>query len=301
MTPTDQRSLQIFLVLAEELHFGRAAARLNMSQPPLSKHVQRMEKQLGTCLFERDQRNVRLTPAGAELVRQASALLAHSARAVRAVQQIERGEAGQIRIGFVAAAIFLKIDRLFHAVERQVPGIEILWQEMSTAEQVEAIMLDHIDLGIAQRPAVSPEMDSQIITRVPLVAALPQNHRLAAGKSVRLRQLADDSFIMLRRDPAPGFYDLIISTCFRAGFSPSISHSTKHLLSAVSLVAMGRGVSLVPQTMANARIPGVVFMRLSDKPSYAEYSVIWKKRNVLSILPRVLDALAATIKQERRP
>lgn len=295
MLPTDQRSLQLFLVLAEELHFGRAAARLNMSQPPLSKHIQRMEEQLGVRLFDRDQRNVRITPAGTALARHATQLLAQSALAVRAVQQIERGETGQIRIGFVAAAIFLNIDRLFQSIEQQVPGVDIIWQEMSTAEQIEAVALDRIDLGIAQRPQVSEEMGSQVIARVPLVVALPQTHPLAGEESIYLRQLANDSFIMLRREPAPGFHDLIIATCFKAGFSPSICHYSKHLLSAVSLVAMGRGASLVPQTLARATLPGVAFVRLKEEPAYAEYSVIWNRRNGLPILPRVLEVLAASV------
>jgi DNA-binding transcriptional LysR family regulator len=298
MISTDHRSLQLFLVLAEELHFGRAAARLNMSQPPLSKHIQRMEEELGVRLFERDQRNVRITSAGAAFVRQANQLLAQSARAVRAIQQIARGETGQIRIGFVAAAIFLKIDRLFQSIEQQVPGIEIMWQEMSTSEQVEAVALDRIDLGIAQRPQVSDMMGSQMVASVPLVAALPENHPLAQEAGVHLWQLAKDPFIMLPRTPAPGFHDLIIATCFKAGISPTICHYAKHLLSAVSLVAMGRGVSLVPQTLARATLPGVIFMPMKGEPSYAEYSVIWNTRNALPILPRVLEVLAATVKPE---
>jgi DNA-binding transcriptional LysR family regulator len=295
MMPTDHRSLQLFLVLAEELHFGRAAARLNMSQPPLSKHIQRMEVQLGVRLFDRDQRNVRLTSAGVAFVRQANQLLSQSAQAVRAVQQIERGETGQIRIGFVAAAIFLKIGRLFQSIEQQVPGIDILWQEMSTAEQVEAVEQDRIDLGIAQRPQVVDGMGSQMVASVPLVVALPEGHPLAGAESVALQQLKQDAFILLPRAPAPGFHDLILSTCFKAGFSPVVCHYAKHLLSAVSLVAMGRGVSLVPQTLARATLPGVIFMPLQGEPSYAEYSVIWNTRNALPILPRVLEVLAATV------
>lgn len=299
MTPTDPRSLKMFLVLTEELHFGRAAARLNMSQPPLSKHIQRMEEELGVRLFDRDQRNVRITPAGVEFARQANLLLAQASRAVRAVQQIERGEVGQIRIGFVAAAIFLKIDRLFQSIEQQVPGIDILWQEMSTSEQVEAVNLDRIDLGIAQRPQASDTMGSQVVATVPLVAALPETHALARETSIHLRQLEQDPFIMLPRAPAPGFHDLVIATCFNAGMTPMICHYARHLLSAISLVAMGRGVSLVPQTMARATLPGVVFMPLQGEPSYSEYSVIWNKSNALPILPRVLKVLASTVQSDQ--
>lgn len=295
MMSTDQRSLQQFLVLAEELHFGRAAARLHMSQPPLSKHIQRMEEQLGVRLFERDQRNVRLTSAGAAFVEQAKQLLAQSALAIRAIQQIERGETGQIRIGFVAAAIYLAIGRLFQAIEQQVPGIEIHWQEMSSAEQTDALAQDKIDLGIAHRPLVMDGMGAQMVAKVPLVVVVPETHPLARRKSVALRQLERNPFILLPRAPAPGYHDLLLSTCFNAGFSPAVCHYAKHLLSAISLVAMGRGVTLAPQTLSRATVPGVVFIPIQGEPSYATYSVIWNRHNALPILPRVLDVLAATV------
>jgi DNA-binding transcriptional LysR family regulator len=287
----DLRSLRQFLVLAEELHFGRAAERLCISQPPLSKHIQQMESRLGVKLFERNQRNVRLTPSGIVLVEEARRLLAQAELAVQTVQRAQNADVGRVRIGFVAAAIFMDIERMFAQVERKLPGIDSVWQEMSTSDQVDALLRDRIDLGFAQAPQGLRNMASKVVARVPLAIALPMAHPLAALRSVPLAVLVEEPFVMLPRESAPGYHDLVTATCMQVGFSPNIRHYANHLLSVISLVAMGRGVSLVPQMMNRATLPGVALKPIKGIKAQAEYSVIWNPDNPLRALPRVLAAL----------
>ncbi len=289
----DPKSLRLFLILAEELHFGRAAQRLCISQPPLTKHIQQLEKQLGVTLFDRNKRRVQLTPAGIELVHEARRLLAQTERAVRMVQRAERGESGRIRIGFVAAVLFMGVERRFRRLEVELPGVQSSWEEMGSFEQLEALQQDRIDVGLGQLTQGLGEMRAHVVERVPLAVALPSTHGLAGQPRVRLRQLAEDPFILIPRQSAPSFHDLTVSTCVQAGFSPNIRHYAKHLVSIVSMVGMGRGVSLVPETFARAALPGVVFKPIDGVKALAEYTIIWNPRSTLPVLPRVLELLGA--------
>jgi DNA-binding transcriptional LysR family regulator len=286
----DLKPLRLFLVLAEELHYGRAAQRLHMSQPPLTKHIQQLEARLGVQLFERNKRIVRITPAGRELVREARRLITASEQSLRAVQRAERGEIGRIRVGFVAAVLFMGIEGLIQRIEHDLPGLESAWEEMGSSEQLEALQQDRLDLGFGQISQVG-EMRSHVVARVPLVVALPTTHRLAATSHVVLSDLVNDAFIAIPRQSAPTFHDLSVSVCMAAGFSPNILHSAKHLVSIVSLVAMGRGVSLVPESFARAAVPGVCFKAIEGSDARAEYSVVWNPASTLPVLPRVLHVL----------
>ncbi|GGX21568.1 LysR family transcriptional regulator [Pigmentiphaga litoralis] len=288
----DLKSLKLFLVLAEELHYGRAAQRLHMSQPSLTKHIQQLEARLGVQVFERNKRSVRLTPAGRELVQEARRLITAAERSLRAVQRAERGEIGRIRIGFVAAVLFMGIERLVQRIEHDLPGVESAWEEMGSHEQLEALQQDRLDLGFGQMSQVG-EMRSHVVARVPLVVALPDTHRLADKPEIDLSALVDDAFIAIPRQSAPTFHDLSVSVCMAAGFSPNILHSAKHLVSIVSLVAMGRGVSLVPESFSRAAVPGVCFKPIHGCDARAEFSVVWNPRSTLPVLPRVLQVLGA--------
>ena len=286
----DLKTLNAFLVLAEELHYGCAAQRLFISQPPLTKQIQQLEARLGVMLFDRNKRSVRLTPAGNEMVQEARRLITAAERSLRAVQRAERGEIGRIRIGFVAAVLFMGIERVLQRIELDLPGVESAWEEMGSYEQIEALKQDRLDLGFGQVSQVG-ELRSHVVARVPLVAAIPETHRLAAAPTVQLASLVDDAFIAIPRQSAPSFHDLTVSVCMESGFSPRILHYAKHLVSIVSLVAMGRGVSLVPESFSRAAVPGVLFKPIEGVDARAEYSVVWNPDSTLPVLPRVLRVL----------
>jgi DNA-binding transcriptional LysR family regulator len=287
----DTRSLKHFLVLAEELHFGRAAARLCISQPPLTKHIQQFELELGVRLFDRNKRSVRLTPAGVTLVAEARRLLAQSERAVRMVQRAERGDGGRVRIGFVAAVLFMGIETALMHIEGAIDGLVTVWEEMGTSEQLAALEQDRIDLGFAQVSQSVGDLASHVVASVPLVVAIPGDHRLSAAPSIDLADLSDDAFIAIPRESAPRYHDLTVAACMNAGYSPTIAHTAKHLVSMVSLVAMGRGVALVPASFERAGLPGVLYKPIEHQVVRAEYSVVWNPRSELAVLPRVLALL----------
>ncbi|WP_158685885.1 LysR substrate-binding domain-containing protein [Achromobacter spanius] len=288
----DQKSMRMFLTLAEELHYGRAAARLFISQPPLTKAIQQLEERLGVTLFDRNKRSVRLTVAGTALVQEARRLLAQTELSIRAVQRAERGDAGRLRIGFVAAVLFMDIREVLLKLERDLPGLESVWEEMGSSEQLQALEQDRIDIGFAQVSQGVGDMQSIPVGRVGLVIALAEGHRLARRRRVRLEELAEDAFIAIPRHSGPSFHDLTISACMEAGFSPKIMHYAKHLVSVVSLVAMGLGVSLVPRSFARAGVPGVVFKDIDGMVVQAEYSAVWNPANTLPLLPHVLGVLS---------
>ncbi|MEN4920863.1 LysR substrate-binding domain-containing protein [Achromobacter spanius] len=287
----DQKSMRMFLALAEELHYGRAAARLFISQPPLTKAIQQLEERLGVTLFDRNKRSVRLTVAGTALVQEARRLLAQTELSIRAVQRAERGDAGRLRIGFVAAVLFMDIREVLQKLERDLPGLESVWEEMGSSEQLQALEQDRIDIGFAQVSQGVGDMMSFPVGRVDLVIALEEGHRLARRRRVRLEDLAEDAFVAIPRHSGPSFHDLTISACMDAGFSPRIMHYAKHLVSVVSLVAMGLGVSLVPRSFARAGVPGVVFKNIDGMVVQAEYSAVWNPANTLPLLPHVLGVL----------
>lgn len=291
--PLDLKLLRHFVVLAEELHFGRAAQRLNISQPPLSKQIQQLEERLGVPLFDRGRRGVRLTPAGETLAHEARRLLAQSEFAVRAVQSTVDGHIARVRIGFIPAALFMEVEHVFREISEQLPGVQTAWEEMSSTEQVQALLHDHIDLGFAHAPQGLGHMASRLVGRAALAVAIPERHPMAAVPSLKLADLAEDAFISLPHEIAPGFHDLAISICLAAGFSPRIRHYARRFLSVISLVSMGQGVTIVPQSLQRASVPGVVFKPLSDVTAYAEYSVIWNPRNRLPAVERILTLLGS--------
>jgi DNA-binding transcriptional LysR family regulator len=287
----ETRLLRSFLVLAEELHFGRAANRLHITQPPLSKQIGQLEESLGTRLFDRNRREVRLTSAGHALVVEARRLIEQSHFAVDAVQRAARGDEGRVRIAFNASVLFMDVEHLVTRVNLRLPGLTASWQEMGSSEQIEALRQDRIDIGFAQTPSVLPELASHVVARVPMAVALPARHPLARLKAVSLARLANEDFVLTPREIGPGFFDLVVSACVSAGFSPRIRHHARHLLTTLSLIATSGAVSLVPRTLARASLPGIVFRPIAGRQIESSYSVAWKPTNPLPVLRRVLDVL----------
>lgn len=285
------RLFRSFVILAEELHFGRAAARLNLTQPPLSKQIAQLEDAVGARLFERNRRGVTLTPAGLAMIGPARRVLEQASLAAESARQAARGESGRVRIAFNASVLFMGANRLVAELDRRMPTVRSSWEEMGTVEQVEALRQHRIDIGFAQAPQNLQGLSSQVVARIPLVAALPLRHPLARAPKLALRELHDEDFALTPREIGPGFYDLILSACVAAGFSPKIRHQPRHLMTALSLVATGGAVTLVPQTMSRASVPGVAFRPLSGKRMAASYSAIWNPDNRPPVLQQLLDVL----------
>ena len=290
------RHLRYFLAVADELHFGRAAARLHIAQPPLSQQIKALERELGFELFHRTRRRVRLTEAGLVFQGEARAVLQRLEQATDAAGRAARGETGSLAVGFVASAVYGLLPRLFRTFRGRHPDVALTLTEMSTAEQVAALRSGVIHVGLARAPLGDETLVAEPLREEPLVVALPRGHPLAQAPEVALRALADERFILFPRQPRPGWADRVVAACRAAGFSPSVVQETQELATAVTLVAAGTGVTLVPASAEALRVEGVTYrplrrpvpttlllaVRMPDEPRPAVLRFLEVAREVLA-------------------
>jgi DNA-binding transcriptional LysR family regulator len=260
------RHLRYFVAVAEEGHVTRAAERLGIQQPPLSQQIRALERELDAQLFHRKPRGVELTPAGRAFFDEAKAILARTAEAVAATRRAARGEAGRIGIGFTSSASFHPfVPRAIRAFRERHPLVALALEESGTTELVEALHAQAIDAAFVRSPVgESADLTIRPLLEEPMVAALPSGHRLSTGDSAMpLAELAGETFILYRRPVGPGLHDAIIAACDRAGFSPQIGQEAPRMLSTLSLVAAGLGVTVVPESMSRLEAEGVAYRALS--------------------------------------
>jgi DNA-binding transcriptional LysR family regulator len=298
----DLRVLRYFVTLADTLHFGRAAAALSMSQPPLSRQIRAFEDELGVELFLREPRGVRLTPAGSALLPQARRLLREADALTAGARELAHGEVGVVRLGFISTAAHNVLPRVLPAFRHARPGIRLTLVEATTDAQLTGLRDDTLDAGLVVPPVPVP-LRCEVLLREPLIAALPRTDvlpsrsrqgRVAAhgGGGTRtsersfaarhrwprrlpLETLADEPFILFPRRAAPGLYDLIIGLCARAGFVPRIEQEAIQMPTIVSLVGAGMGVALVPASLARVRQTDVVYRPLAEPGPPMEVGLAW--------------------------
>jgi len=273
----DLRKLRYFSVLAEEKHFGRAAQRLSLSQPPLSYAIRQLEQEIGARLFERTSRNVSLTAAGAALQREAQALL-HRAEETRVlVKAIADGKEGRLRLGFGGSMLYRGLPRILEGFHAASPDIELSLQELNSTEQIEALHRDEIDLGFIHGREAPQHLQGFRYHAEPFVACLPQDHPCADVRTLRLSRLKDDEFVLFSRNVSPDYFQSIIATCVSAGFMPRVRHEVRHWLSVVSFVANGLGVALVPRTLRTSNMAGAAFLPIHESKILSETWCVWKE------------------------
>jgi LysR family transcriptional regulator, benzoate and cis,cis-muconate-responsive activator of ben and cat genes len=256
------RHLRYFVAVADELHFGRAAARLHISQPPLSQQIQQLETELGFELFVRTSRRVRLTDAGRAFRDEARAILERVGEATAAARRVAEGEAGALAVGFVASATYALLPRLYRRFRERHPDVALTLSELSTAEQVEALRAGQIQVGLARAPVGDDALAIEPLAEEPLIVALPTRHPLASSRTVALRALAREPFVLFPRQPRPGWIDVVQGACAAAGFRPAVAQEALELSTAVTLVAAGIGVTLVPASAQALRLAGVAYRPL---------------------------------------
>jgi DNA-binding transcriptional LysR family regulator len=269
------RHLRSFIAVAEELHFGRAAARVHIVQPALSRQIRALEQELGIRLFERDRRRVALTPAGAVFLDEARALLDHAVRAVEAARRADRGELGSLRIGYVPAMVSTGLPEIVRSFRQRYPGVDVRLQEMSPAMQIEALLGERVDVGFVRGPIHEPALATQTVREEPLVAALPSGHRLGSHRRLRVAMLADEPFVIQARSSGPGSHDQILAICRSAGFSPRVVQEGSQA-EVASLVASGAGVAIVPASLRTIRRAGVLYRPLHGQPM-TQLDMAWRK------------------------
>ncbi len=266
------RHLRYFVAVAEEGHVTRAAERLGIQQPPLSQQIRALEAELNVQLFRRKPRGVELTQAGQALYAEAQAILRQVEHAVIATRRTARGEAGRIGLGFTSSASFHPfVPQAIRAYREAHPLVALSLEESGTAELVEALLAERIDAAFVRSPigggvgGPAAGIAVHSVLEEAMFVALPCGHRLAApldATPLELPELAGETFILYRRPVGPGLHDAIIAACDRAGFSPEIGQETPRMLSTLSLVAAGLGVSLVPASMRRLQADGVAYRPL---------------------------------------
>jgi DNA-binding transcriptional LysR family regulator len=284
--------LRGFVAVAEELHFGRAAARLKMTQPPLSRQIQKLERAVGAQLLVRDNRRVDLTAAGRVFLTEARRLLALADAAPDLARRVSSGTSGVVRIGFTAASTYGILGELLNELGRRLPDVDVDLVEMVTREQVAALANRDIDLGLARPPFDRDTFDSRLLHREPMLVAAPTGHRLLGlDRDATADDVVGDPVVMHSPTKARYFYDLV------AGVVPipqeDVVHTVSQVLTMLWLVAAGRGIAFVPASATRLRIEGVGFVRLATPvPEPAELHLLWARESANPALRRVLDVLA---------
>jgi DNA-binding transcriptional LysR family regulator len=285
------RQLRYFVAVAEELHFRRAAARLHISQPPLSQQIARLEEELGCQLLTRTRRRVELTAAGEAFLRDARAMLAELDVAVATARRIDTGQAGLLRVNFVGSALLSIVPGIVQRFRRGRPEVEISLRERSTVEQLRALSAGVIDVGLVRPPVdVEEGLSSQVVLRERTVAAIPVGHALAGLRRVPLGRLATEPLVMFPREQAPGFHDLLTGRLAATGTSPQVVQYAPEMLTIIGLVAAGIGVSPVPASVARLALDGVTYRPLSGAPDTELVAVVRASEQSPLVRAFVVDA-----------
>lgn len=287
------RHLRYFLVLAEELHFGRAARRLSISQPPLSLNIQQLEASVGAQLFVRSSKSVQLTAAGRAFVPEARALLDRAAQAASHARDVGQGLAGSLTIGFAGTMLYSGLPKILERFQAQHPLLRLMLRELSSSEQLIELSHDRLDLGFVHTTRVPPELSQILVASQRFVCCVPAGHALARKRSVSLAQLQGEPFAVVSRDVSPDYHDRIVSVCADAGFYPEIRYELRHWLSVVSLVSQGMGVALVPAALRQSALAGAAFVPLASATTPYDTHCLWRTARADATLAAFLKAVRA--------
>ncbi len=294
------RHLLAFAVVAELRHFGRAAERLGISQPPLSRQIQQLEADLGMPLFIRHSRLVELTPEGAKYLRAVQPHLDGLQRARDQARAHCRQRRGKVKVGFVSSLAYGLIPRALETLRTAAPGIEVEMFEQSSATQCQGVREHRLDLGLVFLPVEAQELKMRFLFREPLVTMLPAKHALAASRSVALERLHQEPFIMCSHQPQAGFRETVLGLCRANGFEPQVAHSASSTAAMAELVATGFGVALVPRSAADHKSVGVAYRPLAKTPLQLETAAVWRAEAMSPLLRLFLDHAIMAARQPKR-
>lgn len=285
--------LRYFAVLAEELHFGRAAQRLSMTQPPLSNAIRALEDSIGARLLERDNKQVRLTAAGAALLQEVGPILDRIANASQLAQAVASGLRGRLDIGVTGSMLYRGAPAIVQRFTQTTPGVELTLHEMSSAEQLQCLQREQLHAGFVNARGVGEPLQALALTEDPFVVCLPDAHRLARTRAVALKRLAQEPFVMFSRDVAPAYHDNVLALFERAGIQPRTVHAARQWLTVMAMVAQGLGIALAPQSLAQSRFHGVRFVKLSGTGVTSPALFVWNPNHLSPALHALVDAARA--------
>ena len=269
------RHLRYFLVVAEELNFGRAAERLAMSQPPLSVAIRQLEDAVGTRLLERNSKSVRLTAAGKALVQSATQVLEQAEDDKRLAHAVGEGKDGSLRVGFVGGMLFRGLPQALQRLAQSHPQLEVQLTELNTQDQISGLQQGRLDLGFVHSVQAAPDLQMRLVSSEQFLACVPHGHPLAQRQRVALAELIGEPFVMFSQAASPNYHAQILAMCSQAGLQPTIRHEVRHWLSVLSLVAQGMGVALVPEALAAADMDGVALIPLQRRVPPSQTFAVW--------------------------
>jgi DNA-binding transcriptional LysR family regulator len=295
------RHLRYFVAVAEDLHFSRAAEKLQMAQPPLSQQIRQLERTLGVCLFERNHHSVALTAAGQVFLVEARLILEQVEHALSRVQDAQQGLVGWLDIGYSknASATDTIIPDILQVYRQRFPAVEIRLREVNLQDQLQAIQAQQIQVGFAASILDMPaELDSVVVERIPLVVAFAQQHPFASQASVPIRSLSNEPFIFCQRQVSSFFYDRIIQLC---GFSPRITQEVPDIRMLLGLVAANLGISIVPASSEAIRHRGIVYRPFADLDGDCsiETVLVWRRKDISPLVQEFL-AVAREVLGQRK-
>jgi len=287
------RHLRYFIAVAEELHFGRAAARLHIAQPPLSQQVRRLEDELQTPLLRRTSRHVELTTAGRLFLREAKLTVIQADRAMRIARRASQGEIGQLFVGCTPWADFTSGPQVIRGFGKRFPHVEVELHSLSSAEQISALEDGRIDVGILRPPVHRQTLMTESLLTERLVVAFPQGHRFAAYRRVPWRELADEAYVLLSRRRAPTFDGIVSQACADAGLTLSVRYEVDHPQAVLALVAAGLGISLAPATFGALKSAGIAHRGLRPSGPVLKTIIAWRREGASPLVQRFLGVARA--------
>ncbi len=293
------RHLRYFVAVAEELHFGHAASRLNTSQPSLSQQIRNLERELKVDLLRRTKRHVGLTPAGERFLQEARGILATAERAAGLAREAARGESQKVVVGISPETDWLFLGKVLRLFAEHVPSVEVIFQNLTPEAQVGALRGGQIDIGFVGLPSDAEGMATETTGRVRLVVALPEKHPMARQRELQLEELSKEAYVLWPRHLSPGSYDSLLAVFRRAGFGPPITMegglpSTRTVL---GMIAAGLTIALVDPALQQMAASGVAFRPLAGCGVFTETGVIYRRADPSPILESFLQELRAAPRQ----
>ena len=274
------RHLRYFIAVAEELHFGHAAARLNISQPPLSQQIQILEQQIGARLFARTNRSVSLTEAGRQFLADSRQILTQVDDAAARAARLHQGETGELRIGFTSSATFIKaVSDTLSTFRRRYPDVHIQTREPNTREQIVPLNEGALDLGLMRNTQLPETLIWERVLREPLLAMVPRDHPLASQPRVSLRELAREPFVFFDPHVGTGLYDDILGLLRRYDLTPTIAQEVGEAMTIIGLVAAGLGVSILPASFRRVQLSEMCWLPIEEQDAVSEMWLVWSKHH----------------------
>ena len=294
------RHLRYFVAVAEELHFGRAAARLHIAQPPLSQQIRRLETELQAPLFYRTKRHVELTNAGRVFLGEAKAIVAQAEQAAGIAQRASRGELGQLFVGCALWADFISGSKIIRMFAQQYPNVEVELRDLTAPEQISALEAGRLHVGILRPPVQSKALMTERFLSEKLVVAFPRGHQFNNYERVPWRALADHPYILFSRRRAPAFEAVLARACHDAGVTLKVKYEVEHPHTILAIVEAGLGISLVPASLETLKRPGIAYRRLRPAGPTLETLIGWRRgteRPLVQAFVRVAREVARSRKR----